>query len=105
MDVYVLTERPGRLVPITAAWLRHAGLAGLEADHVVPLTIKRYDSRLLGLSVLFDSDLETLKTFVYDETDPIYIDRLCNGGSLNGRIRNYDYLDEAVSEFCADRLL
>lgn len=93
IEVYILTERPKSLLPITHAWLRFAGLKNFT---VVPQTIKRYDCRLLGLDAMLDSDLEMLRTFVYDETSPVYIDRSGIGELTNGRIKYENSLDEAV---------
>lgn len=99
VEVYALTERHASLVPLTWAWLKVAGFAAITMDQVVPQSLKRYDSRLLNLGVLCDSDLAALRTFVYDETEPVYINRCGEEAPLS--IRSFDYLDEAIT-YCLE---
>jgi len=73
-DIYVFTRRPQSLANVTHAWLDRKGW-GIPLDWLVCQAIPRYDSRLLHIDLYIDTDLAVLKTFEYDTTQPVYLDR------------------------------
>ena len=92
------TESPSNMLTVVRAWLKCAGFPEANYEDIVTNVIKRFDCRMHEVDVFIDADRSALKTFIYDSTRPVYVDRLALGPVLNGLITNYDYLDEAVND-------
>lgn len=85
-ELYVFAERPKSVFLPTRAWLRRNTGIVLNKDRLIMQAIKRYDSRLLGVSKFIDSDPAAIENLKIETVFPVatyHVDRSGGASLLN----------------------